>query len=51
MNLDELTATPAPPKSADQLDDLFSAHNFDIQIDLPSGGDGEGREGVELESP
>ncbi len=36
------TSTPAaaahPPKS-DQLDDLFSAHDFDIQIDLPSGTD------------
>lgn len=35
----QLLATPVPPRS-DQVDDLFSAHNFDIQIDLPSGGDG-----------
>ena len=37
-----LSSTPVLPKpdQKPQVEDLFSAHDFDIQIDLPSGPSG-----------
>ncbi len=39
-NASALFDTPIPPPASPQVNDLFSAHNFDIQIDLPSTDDG-----------